>query len=463
MTPPLSLRATPEAVVLALAVPALALHRDYSPGLSLHAAGTILSIELGDIAMLAVAIASVTAVRRLGAGPLRGAWTVLVPAGVLWTLVLLAALAGRILTDGYPTADKLVSAAKFVEYGLLVLAVPLIVRRTDDAVVIVGSVLATGVAATTSAVLQLFGLLPNLDNTPAGRRMPSFAGYHDFATLSGLTLALALGAIVLGHPRSLRPAVWIAAVSGTAGAIIGGALSTVIALLLGIVFAASAMLVRRTATRTRAAALVAVAAALLAGSAAMRSGDIADFVGFLGSEPETSATGVQTYSQRTVLSYIGIRIFLDHPLVGVGWQASELPVNFERYVADVRRRFPEVSDEAIPSAEHPWGVQNAYVQAAADMGIAGLLVTVWLALAAVARAGRATFSPSTRSSQLALSVTVAMLVCAFEWAALGLVAGAPATAFLWLALGASIAVAVPGERHRPTDRAGAALPVSMIP
>jgi O-antigen ligase len=286
--------------------------------------------------------------------------------------------------------------------------------------------------------------------------MPSFAGYHDFATLSGLTLALALGAIVLGHPRSLRPAVWVAAVSGTAGAIIGGALSTVIALLLGIAFAASAMLVRRTATRTRAAVLVAVAATLLAGSAAMRSGDIADFVSFLGSGPETTETDVQTYSQRTVLAYIGIRIFLDHPLFGVGWQASGLPVNFERYVADVRRRFPEVSDEAIPSAKHPWGVQNAYVQAAADMGIAGLLVTVWLALAGVVRAGRATFSPSTRSSQLALATTVAMLVCAFEWAALGLVAGAPATAFVWLALGASIAVAVrcPGTSHAPRSRTG---------
>jgi hypothetical protein len=75
------------------------------------------------------------------------------------------------------------------------------------------------------------------------------------------------------------------------------------------------------------------------------------------------------------------------------------------------------------------------------MGVLGLVAVVWLAVAGVARAGRAVFASCVRSPVLALAVAVAALVCAVEWAALGLVAGSPATAVLWLTLGACIAVA----------------------
>ena len=37
-----------------------------------------------------------------------------------------------------------------------------------------------------------------------------------------------------------------------------------------------------------------------------------------------------------------------------------------------RRRFPDVSPFAFPSPQHRWGVQNLYLQAAADMGVIGL-------------------------------------------------------------------------------------------
>ena len=80
----------------------------------------------------------------------------------------------------------------------------------------------------------------------------------------------------------------------------------------------------------------------LAGSLVLRGGDIADFIGFLGSQ-DTRSTQVETYSQRTVLIYIGVRIFRDHPLTGVGWQGSELPSSFEPYLGDARRRFPDVA------------------------------------------------------------------------------------------------------------------------
>ncbi len=43
-----------------------------------------------------------------------------------------------------------------------------------------------------------------------------------------------------------------------------------------------------------------------------------------------------------------------------------------RYLAAARRRFNQPA-EAFPSPAHRWGVQNAYVQSLADLGILGLV------------------------------------------------------------------------------------------
>ncbi|HEX8044067.1 hypothetical protein, partial [Candidatus Deferrimicrobium sp.] len=45
-------------------------------------------------------------------------------------------------------------------------------------------------AATAVGLLQFAGALGDLDKTPAGRRKPSFLGYHDFATLSAMAVRL---------------------------------------------------------------------------------------------------------------------------------------------------------------------------------------------------------------------------------------------------------------------------------
>ena len=56
----------------------------------------------------------------------------------------------------------------------------------------------------------------------------------------------------------------------------------------------------------------------------MRGGDVDQFIRFLGIRRESVSAeeNVQTYVQRTMLAYIGWRIFLDHPIAGAGWQAS---------------------------------------------------------------------------------------------------------------------------------------------
>ena len=361
-----------EALVLALCVPFLCVHERYNPDVSIAAGSTSVSIALSDVAVLVIIAAAARAARRFGIEPLRrGGWT-LVGAAALIALVFVATLAGPILTDGYPLARSLVSAAKFAEYGALAVAVPLIVRRRADALAVAVALTAVASLAALVGILQIIGLIGNLDNVPAGRRMPSFVGYHDFAALAGATLGIAIAVIALGKWRRLRTLGAAAAGAGVIGVVIAGAMTTVLALLLAGALALIFMVARKTFSAARALAIGGLLLAITLGTLSLRSGDVADFVGFLGKQDEASGD-IQSYSQRTVLAYIGLKIFLDHPLTGVGWQASELPVNFEPHLDAARARFPEVSEEALPSDRHRFGIQNAYVQAAADLGIVGLL------------------------------------------------------------------------------------------
>ncbi len=438
--------------MLALAVPFLCLHERYNPDVAASLGSTSVAISLSDLAIVAVLVAAAYAARRLGAEPLRqGGWT-LAFAAALVCLVFIATLAGPALSDGYPLATSFVSAAKFAEYGLLAAAVPLIVRHRSDALAIAVSLTTVGAAAAFVGVLQIAGLVGNLDNVPAGRRMPSFVGYHDFAALAGVTLAIAIAVIASGPWPRLRTLGAVAAVAGVVGVVIAGAMATVLALLLGGVLAFATMVVRHTLSARRLLAVGCLLLAVTAGSLSLRSGDVANFVGFLGETRERDEN-IQTYSQRTVLAYIGLRIFVTHPITGVGWQASELPVNFEPQLDDARRRFPEVAEQALPSDDRRWGVQNAYVQAAADMGVIGLAVVLAMLASAFLRASVRGIRGNAPSGPFALSVSVAILVCAAEWAALGLVPGVPATALLWLAVGGAVALPRGGDLSDGIDTA----------
>jgi O-antigen ligase len=160
--------------------------------------------------------------------------------------------------------------------------------------------------------------------------------------------------------------------------------------------------------------------------------------------------GVETYSQRTVLSYIGLRIFQDHPIVGVGWQRSSRPDVFEPYVPDARERFPDVVDLAFPAKGREWGVQNLYVQMLADAGIIGLALLLVVGAAALVLAWRAASrAPPPWATGTGLLVVCALLTVAAEWASVGVVPGIPMQAATCLLLGLAAAGAATVE-NAPT-------------
>ena len=179
------------------------------------------------------------------------------------------------------------------------------------------------------------------------------------------------------------------------------------------------------------------------GVVVLRGHDFDQFLRWVGVRPaqKTTSHDVQSYAQRTVLLYIGWRIFLGHPAAGVGWQASSEHSSYAPYLAAAHRRFPHTADKAFPGPGHEYGVQNGWVQALADLGVigfalfAGFFATCFVFAARVVRRG----PPEVVAAALLGLAWVAVIAGA--WTAQGLVAGIPLDAVLWLAVGLTIAAA----------------------
>src|SRR5205823_11005616 len=113
---------------------------------------------------------------------------------------------------------------------------------------------------------------------------------------------------------------------------------------------------RRPLELRRALAVAALAAAAGAGVLLMRGGDVEHFARFLGiGHKPHDERNVESYVHRSLLAYIGVRIFADHPFVGVGCQGSEEYDHYAPYLADAAPRFPRVPPLAFSSLQHPWG------------------------------------------------------------------------------------------------------------
>ena len=419
----------PGALLLAASIPIVCLHIRYQAGVRVPLGSTHLGLELSDAAVVLVGVAAAVSGIREGFGRLR-------PALALW--IVAAALILWILVRTQTLAHA-VTAVKFAEYALLALAAPLLLRRRSDYEFVAAAIGAWSVVATAVGLLQFVGF-DVMGAWTAGRRQPSFLGHFDFAALSGVALGIGLAALIIGRRRIG----WVPVASGVIGVVLAGAVTG----LIGVAAAGIALLyaarARGALTRGAVGIVAASTAAVAIGVLALRAGDFEQFFRFLGvkQEERTTREDVQTYSQHALLAYIGYRIWLRHPLEGAGWQASGERAAYVPELAAARRKFPDVAPLAFPAPGREYGVQSAYVQLLADLGIVGLVL--WLAgfAIALALAFRANAPPGAVAAY-------ALLTVMGIWAAQGLVAGIPLDALTWLAFGFAATAAANRENAAP--------------
>ena len=243
-----------------------------------------------------------------------------------------------------------------------------------DLTIVLGAIVLWAPWQSASALLQFFGV-DIFGAWNAGWRQPSFLGHHDLAALAALALGLAAAAIVTRR----REIAGARALCGRAGRRCSRPRRRGLGRGRRWPCARQRRALARGTPPIRPGRAPGARARRGRGSrgsgvTAVRGDALADFLRFVGVRGDNPPVGVETYSQRTVLAYIGLRIFADNPVVGVGWQRSSRPEVFEPYVDDARTRFPDVVDLAFPAEGREWGVQNLYIQMLADAGVIGLVL-----------------------------------------------------------------------------------------
>ena len=420
------------ALVAAAAVPFIFLHVSFQAGFSVSLAGATVHAYLSDLAVLAVVVAAAAAGMRDGWRPLtatRGLW---LAAGAFLTWVIASLLWGRHVSSGYPLATHAVTAAKYLEYALLAPALALLLRSRRDVIVFLWAIAAWSAIASVVGVAQFFGASIFSAANP-GSRQGSLLGTSDFAALSAATLLIALAGIALPRLRLGRALIVVAALAGALGVTAAAAVASAV----GIATAVGILLVvlarEGALRRRRTLGLAALTAVVAVGVLAYRGGDLESFAHFVGAQESGSTQKtVQTYSHHTLLVWIGLEIWKEHPALGSGWEASGDPATFTPHVAAAKRRFPTEPPAAFPSATRLYGVQNMWVQALADLGVLGLVLLVATFGAAAWRAWR-TVRPAVDPAAVVGLVWTALVV--WLWAAQGFVAGVPLDALTWLGFG----------------------------
>ena len=440
-------RANLGALVLAASIPFVFSHERYQPELGVEVGSTSIDLRLSDGAILVVAIAAAVAAARFGVARLQPARLLWIPGIVLLGWLAFAAFRPASLEDPL-FDDHLVSLLKLGEYALLAVAVPLLVRSVEDLTIVLGALVLWCAVAVGVALLQFFGL-DIFGAWNPGWRQPSFLGHHDLAALAALAVSLAAAGIVAGRRRIPGSALFTTALAvGMLGLMLAGSVAAAGGLALGATALWLAARGRFAPSGRRVLALALVVAVVAGGVTAVRGDALEDFLRFVGVRGDEPPVGVETYSQRAVLAYIGLRIWQDNPIAGVGWQRSSKAEVFEPYLPDARKRFPDVVDLAFPAEGREWGVQNLYIQMLADAGVIGLLLLLAVGAAGLVLGGRtAIHATNPWAAGAGLVAVCALLTLAGEWASLGIVAGIPLQAATCLVLGLAAAGAATVEEE----------------
>ena len=379
-----------------------------------------------DVAILLVVISAIAAGVLFGWEPLERGRPLWIPAGALLAVFVISSF-WRPLE--LPT-KHLVTAAKSIEYALLAPAIVLLFRRRVDVDRFLYVFVAWAVAAAGWGVLMFFAIVDDPEGPRPGQREVSFLGHQDLGGFTGAALALGFAAIALRTRHRLAA---VAVVAGSLGVIIDASVFAYLGTILAAI--AAAWIGRRVGTMTLRRSLAMAGILLVVGSGVyvLRGSDVSNYLSFLGiTASKSSPEDVQTGSQRALLLWIGWKIFEDHPNLGVGFQRSGN--RYQPYLAEAKRKFSGQPPQAFPSPAHPWGVQNFWVQLLADTGIVGFALGVATFVTGLVMALRRARGPSF----YALVAAGFILVAAGTWNAIGIVAGIPLDAVMWLGFGLTV-------------------------
>jgi O-antigen ligase len=435
------------ALILALAVPFLFIGEEHFWTYSIDIGSTTIDPSPSDAAVIAILVAAIVAGMRTGTGRLNAARILWVP-GIALVLWLGFETFRPVSIDDAHFDDHLASYVEFFAYALLALAVPLLVRRAQDLTLVVASLVLWSLVASAVALVQFLGV-DVFDAWPPGWRQPSFLDHSGLAALSGIAIGVAVAGILCTRRRIPAPALFpVALGAGAVGLVLAGSLAAVAGFSVGVLLVTFAARSRFAPSGRRLLGVVVLLVVVLVGVSAIRADALEPIGELTGLGEDRQTQDVQTYSESSVLAYIGLRVFQDNPILGVGWQRSERAEVFEEYLADARARFPDETDEAFPSADRELGVQSLYVQMLADAGAIGLVLLLAIGLGGLVLGWRtAAYASSPWAAGAGLAVMLALLTVMGEWAVVGIDPGIPIDAATCLLLGLAAAGAATVEEE----------------
>jgi O-Antigen ligase len=387
------------------------------PSVTLTAHGNSVSLVPADAGFFGLAVVLLVLVRRpLSEGLRRN--PVLAGAMTLFALWLLATAARNGLAP-------LTSGVKVVEPAAVGLGAIALLDSEDRLAALVELILGVTIVA------DVVGLYEYLRH--GGGRVNSFLGTHDFSALATLPLLVVLAGL-FAPGRWSRRTMWIAGAAAWLGLALTAALASLVSLVLGVaVLFVLAWRHRRLALRPVVLTLV-IVATVVASTLSLRHNDIGFIYKWFGKKETSRGQFESSWSQRLIYTYVGGRIFIDHPLTGTGWWGDPPPSTFARYVPDARRRFSDNPPRYFPPTNKPFIPQQTYDQVLYELGLIG---AVSLLTAFVAAARTAIATPLRAAKETALDYVPALWFAAMVGALAGegLFGGIPLTTLLWLTLG----------------------------
>lgn len=144
---------------------------------------------------------------------------------------------------------------------------------------------------------------------------------------------------------------------------------------------------------------------------------------------------INSGQQRLIQAYAGVHVFLQHPLVGVGWGQSGEAIRSPSVGHSVREVFPSANPLLYPDVQTT-GVHNAYIQALAELGLTGALMLLWM----ISSCFRVSAATVRAGHPLAPLLAGSLMLFAIWWNETGLFGGQPET-FLFAVVLGSVAVA----------------------